>query len=462
MRYNLLKTFDKIYILDLHGNAKKKETASDGSEDKNVFDIQQGVSINIFVKTPKTNTQSAQIYHCDLFGRREEKYNYLLNNNLQSVKWNKLPIVAPNYFFVPKNFSLKEEYEKGFKIIELFTKNSVGIVTGNDELNISFSVDEQIQKLNDLNHLKEDQWRTKYQRAQDSTSWKYVPARQEIVSNIDKNKIISISYRPFDMRYTYYTGKSGGLYSRPLFQVMQHFIKGKNLGLICKRGFVEDASPIFITKNITEFRYWSRAGMQGGDYVFPLYLYQENFGKTKKVTNMKEEIVNKIAATIGVDKVNELQIFDYIYAVLHSSLYRDRYKEFLKIDFPIIPYPDNLKQFERLADLGEKLRKLHLMENVKIQQNIANFPIAGTNEIDKPRYSNNKVFINKDQYFDNVPLSAWEFYIGGYQPAQKWLKDRKDKKLDFNDVQHYQKIITVLCETKQIMKEINTNLKKLK
>ncbi|MDR0704367.1 MAG: hypothetical protein LBF88_05195, partial [Planctomycetaceae bacterium] len=156
------------------------------------------------------------------------------------------------------------------------------------------------------------------------------------------------------------------------------------------------------------------------------------------------------------------RIFDYIYAVLHSPLYRERYKEFLKIDFPRIPYPVHAGNFERLAGLGEKLRKLHLMEKVKIQQNVANFPVAGTNKIEKPQYGKNKVFINENQYFDNVPLSAWEFYIGGYQPAQKWLKDRKERTLDFDDVRHYQKMIAVLCETEQIMKEIDINLQKFK
>jgi predicted helicase len=173
---------------------------------------------------------------------------------------------------------------------------------------------------------------------------------------------------------------------------------------------------------------------------------------------MNEAIVKEFAAKIGIKKVNEIRIFDYIYAVLHSPSYRERYKEFLKIDFPRIPYPENAEQLKRLANFGEKLRKLHLMENVKSQKNIANFPVSGTNEIEKPEYVGTKVFINNAQYFDNVPQTAWEFYIGGYQPAQKWLKDRKGRKLGFDDVQHYQKIIAVLAETEKIMGEIDVSL----
>jgi hypothetical protein len=158
------------------------------------------------------------------------------------------------------------------------------------------------------------------------------------------------------------------------------------------------------------------------------------------------------------------QIFDYIYAVLHSPSYRERYKEFLKIDFPRIPYPENAEQFNKLAEFGAKLRRLHLMENVEPQATTANFPIAGTNEIETSVYdeNKNKVFINDVQYFDNVPPEAWDFYIGGYQPAQKWLKDRKGRTLNYDDICYYQRIITVLCETEKIMKEIDVNLQKFK
>jgi predicted helicase len=460
MRKNLLEIFDKIYIFDLHGNAKKKETAPDGSDDKNVFDIQQGVSINIFVKTPNTNTQTAQIFHCDLFGKRPEKYNFLLENDLQTVKWKELQPVAPDYFFVPKNFSLKEDYGKGFKIDELFIVNSSGIKTQRDDASIKFTKQECENIKSDFLNLTNEQLKQEYGFV-DVRDWTMEFARKDLKSNpIITDKI---QYRPFDIRFMNYTGKTKGVMGYPRYEVMQYFIKGENIGLIISRQCVSDWRYVFVADKISDINYIATAGQFGGGYVFPLYLYQENFGQTEKVVNMKTSIVKEFAAKISVENIDEIQIFDYIYAFLHSHAYREKYKEFLKIDFPRISYPENVEQFNRLASFGEKLRKLHLMEEIANQARnddkpLANFPIVGTNEVEKPEYTENKVFINDTQYFDNVPQTAWNFYIGGYQPAQKWLKDRKGRKLGFDDVQHYQKIISVLAETEKIMREIDVNM----
>ncbi|MDR2692377.1 MAG: N-6 DNA methylase, partial [Dysgonamonadaceae bacterium] len=424
MRKNLLHTFDKIYILDLHGNSKKKETAPDGSEDKNVFDIMQGVSINILVKKNNNNRSAAQVFHYDLFGKRPNKYSFLLENNLQSVKWNKLKPTASDYFFVPKDFSLKEEYEKGVKIDELFQLYRSGVTTANDKNLISF------------HPFKENN----YQYA----------------------------FSPLDIRYINYDLKK---VQRPRHDVMQYFIKGENIGLIMRRNVenTKDWKQIFVSNNMVDGNYLSAR-----TYIFPLYLCHENFGQTKKVTNLNEAIVSVIAAKAAIPINNgeiagqarndgfELQIFDYIYAVLHSPSYRERYKEFLKIDFPRIPYPENAEEFKRLAELGAKLRKLHLMENVGAILAIAQYPKEGDNKVEKLTYENNKVWINDAQYFDNVPSEAWNFYIGGYQPGQKWLKDRKGRTLNYDDICHYQRIIAVLCETETIMKEIDVNLQKFK
>jgi predicted helicase len=355
----------------------------------------------------------AQVFHFGLYGKRQEKYNFLLENDLHSIKWTELQPSAPNYFFVPKDFSLQEEYDKGFKIDELFIVNSSGIKTHNDDVLVDFKP-------------------------------------------FDKNNQTYL-YRPFDVRFINYDLKK---VVRHRYQVMQHFLKGENVGLIISRQCVSDWRYIFVANKISDINYIATAGQYGAGNVFPLYLYQETFGKTEKVLNLNESIVKEMAAKIGVEKVNEIQIFDYIYAVLHSPAYREKYKEFLKIDFPRIPYPENVEEFGRLTAIGERLRKLHLMEDVEPQNDIANFPIQGTNEIENPfteksnDYRDNKVWINGVQYFDNIPQAAWEFYIGGYQPAQKWLKDRKGRKLEYNDVRHYQKIIAVLCETERIMAEI--------
>ncbi|MDR1371991.1 MAG: DUF559 domain-containing protein, partial [Dysgonamonadaceae bacterium] len=630
MRYNLLQTFDKIYIIDLHGNAKKKETAHDGGKDENVFDIQQGVSINIFVKTGKKKINSfSNIYYTDLYGKRAEKYNYLLENNLQTIRWKELELSAPNYFFVPKNFSLQQEYELGFKINELFDLNGVGICSKRDETVFKDSKSELINVLNDFKDLSEIEIKQKYKtEIKESRDKKTIFAKQNILKfGIDEKYLQQISYRPFEKKWTYFTNKSKGFLAYPVYEIMQHFVKGKNIGLVVGRqGQVVGQmiwNLVFVVDRISDLNLYYR----GGGTVFPLYLYHEHFGQTEKVANLNAAIVSKFPSFGGVpegrggrytgeqpppapskggefrnsqnymqlpynpnlktrarelrkagilsevlfwnrvknkqfkgydfdrqkivgnyivdffctncnvvieidgsshddkqeydaardaflqsvgltvihipdidikkklDDVMEIlhghaalqsfpvlskgdgttpssghpskggelepeQIFDYIYAVLHSPVYREKYKEFLKIDFPRIPYPKNAEQFEKLVAFGEKLRHLHLMENITVPNNFANFPESGNNKIENSfteksnDYQNNKVWINDSQYFDNVPEIAWKFYIGGYQPAQKWLKDRKGRTLTYEEIEHYQKIIFVLNETDRFMKEI--------
>jgi predicted helicase len=232
---------------------------------------------------------------------------------------------------------------------------------------------------------------------------------------------------------------------------MSNFIIKINVGLIAKRGIDEpNSAPIFVSDKINESRGWSRPGMEGIESIFPLYLYAEDGSKTP---NLKKEIVAEIEKAVG--KEGPEDIFDYIYAVLHSPSYRERYKEFLKIDFPRVPYPKDAKVFKKLIALGAELRLLHLLESPKVDKSITTYPVAGSDVVEKVAYKDGKVFINKEQYFGKVPEIAWNFYIGGYQPAQKWLKDRKGRALTNSDIEHYQKIIIVLMETERIMKEID-------
>jgi predicted helicase len=425
MRKNLLNTFDKIYILDLHGNAKKKETAPDGSKDENVFDIQQGVSINIFVKTRKKNKNSiATVYHADLYGIRAEKYSFLLNNNLQTVRWQQLKIENDIFFFVPKDFGLKEEYEKGFKIDELLPVNTSGVKTHDDANLVSFN---PFPKNNQL-----------------------------------------YAYRPFDNRYINYDLKK---VKRHRNEVMQHFLIGNNIGLItCRQQSTFDFQHVFLSNVISDM---CAVSLQTKEttYVFPLYLYIKNGIADSdkrpyhKHHNLNTTIINELSHQLDMQFTEEkeetentfapIDVLDYIYAILHSPTYRKRYKEFLKIDFPRVPYPQSSEQFWQLVSLGAKLRRLHLLDNVVPKDDIATFPMQGSNEVEKLQYSGDRVYINNTQYFDHVPPEAWNFYIGGYQPAQKWLKDRKGRTLDFDDVNHYRKIIRVLKETGEVMREID-------
>ena len=452
MRKSLLETFDEIYILDLHGNSRKKEMALDGSKDENVFDIMQGVSINIFVKKGNViaseaschsrldrESPLARVFHYELYGKRSAKYHYLKNHSIKDVPWQELNPQAPQYFFVPKDFSVQSEYEKGFKIDELMKVNAAGIKTHHDAELVSFSP-----------------FKTEYNQG--------------------------YSYRALDNRYLNYDLQK---VERHRFSLMFHMLKD-NLSLSVARQCVDDWKYVFCTNYISDINLIASAGKLGGGNVFPLFLYptenEANLGEQRK-SNLDETIWQKIDACLG-DKTTPEQIFDYIYGVLHTPSYRERYKEFLKIDFPRIPYPQNAEEFNRIASIGEKLRKLHLMQEIP-QPLTVSFNIPGDNVVTEVRFDssrhsepkaknpdissldpsvamlhqddasvNGKVFINKSQCFENIPELAWNFYIGGYQPAQKWLKDRKNRTLTYDDIEHYRKIIAILVETHKLMLEL--------
>jgi predicted helicase len=467
MRWHLLKTYDKIYTIDLHGNSKKKETAPDGSVDDNVFDIMQGVSINIFVKTGKKKANElGKVFHFDLYGKREMKYVFLSDNLLKSVDFRELKPNKPNYFFIPKNEDGRVLYENGFKVDELFKKSTVGFVSANDSLNISFDEKEHKVKIQDLILLDEISWRSKYNRKKDARDWQYQFAKNDCVEN-QSNKISEVSYRPFDIRHTLYTGNSRGMYASPQPKIMQHFLKGANVGLVIPKLNKED-NCFFISKNIIAHKLCSA---YDSNSIFPVYLYPENKEQqtidqsSERIPNLNADIVKEISNKIELTFTKEkeltkdtfapIDILDYIYAVLHSPNYREKYKEFLKIDFPRVPYPKDKDTFWQLVKLGGEIRQIHLLESAVVVKPISKYPHTGTNVVGKTKYENGNVYINETQCFENVPEVAWNFYIGGYQPAQKWLKDRKDRELQIDDIRHYMKIIVALTETDRLMKEIN-------
>jgi predicted helicase len=255
-----------------------------------------------------------------------------------------------------------------------------------------------------------------------------------------------------------------------MYNNFKHFIEKKNIGLTYERQCViGDYTNIFISNTIVDGHILGTAFSKG--YTAPLYIYpetngQQTIGQTAERTpNLNVEIVKQIAEKLGLTFTNEkettkdtfapIDILDYIYAVLHSPTYREKYKEFLKIDFPRVPFPKEKDTFWTLVKLGGEIRQIHLLESPTVEKYITQYPEDGNNIVVKPKYENGKVFINDTQYFDNVPQIAWDFFIGGYQPAQKWLKDRKERKLEFDDILHYQKIIVALSETDRLMKEID-------
>lgn len=406
MRWNLLSTFDKIYTINLHGNYKKKEVCPDGSPDENVFDIQQGVSINLFIKTgEKKASELGKVYYYDLYGKREEKYDFLTNTPFSEVKYQELQPVAPMYFFVPKNFGLMDEYEKGVSISSLFSLGSMGITTGHDKEMVS------------LQSFKSDY------------NFQY-------------------SYRPFDIRWINYDVKQ---ITRARANVMNN-LKKPNIALclIKVNSSSDGLFKVLMSAGLTDKTILSS---KDNANVFPLYLYTKEFGEEKKNPNLKKEEWQKFNDAVGKETTPE-EILAYIYAVLHSPSYRERYKEFLKVDFPRIPLPKTAKEFNRLTAIGQQLIDLHLMNNTQSWKCMTTFPEVGSQQVDFQEWKDGQVWINDKQYFGNVPESVWEFYIGGYQPAQKWLKDRKGRTLSFDEIKHYLHIIHALEETERLMKEI--------
>lgn len=466
MRKSLLESFDKIYIIDLHGNASKKEKNPNGGSDENVFDIQQGVSINIFVKN---KSLKKKVSHFDLYGKREFKYSFLNTNSINTIDWNKLKIDDDNCFFSFKDLSTEKEYLKHISIAELMPLNNSGIQTKCDSISINESVDELKKTVALFKNEPVEKLKTLFSK-DESSGWNFQNAKDDLIQN---HRIVyaDYNYRPFDFRKIVYTGTSSGFLGRSRSIVMKHFVNKKNDGICLMRQFFQDApySHIYATKCLIDER--TMYSNRGGTYLFPLYLYktsdgQQTIGHTAERTpNLNPEIVRQITQGLGLTFTPEkestegtfapIDILDYIYAVLHSPRYRETYKEFLKIDFPRVPYPSDASTFWQLVKLGGELRQIHLLESPAVEQYITQYPVGGDNAVDKPTYQNGRVYINETQYFDSVPEVAWSFYIGGYQPAQKWLKDRKGRKLEFEDILHYQKIIVALTETDRLMKEID-------
>jgi predicted helicase len=424
MRYHLMETFDKIYVFDLHGNANKKEVGKNGEKDENVFDIKTGVSIILGIKKKNKSKKLAEVFRFDIFGQRKEKFDFLNKNSFNTVKWKKVKVVKPNYEFVIRDEKLMKEYNKGFSINELFIEKSVGIVTAKDKVFIGNSKEELEKQVKDYFTNK------------------------EIDKIFNMEKVKKISYRPFDKRFIYY---DTDLIERARKNLMKIFEICNIPTLVCTRQVKSGDiySHALISENMVESTFVSNKTSEIG-YVFPLYSYEYN----NKIPNLNQKIIEEIIKKIEME-ISPEDIFNYIYAVLYSPSYREKYKEFLKIDFPKVPYPKNDKQFIELAKLGEKSIKIHLLEDLEISNFITKYPIAGDDKVGKVEYKDGKVFINSKQYFEGVLEDVWNFYIGGYQPAQKWLKDRKNKILSSEELVHYQKIIVSLAKTIEVMKQID-------
>jgi len=459
MRRSLMKSFDHIYVLDLHGNSKKKEKCPDGSKDVNVFDIQQGVAIILAVKKKGTGRG---ISHADLWGLRNVKYDWLKNNDIKSTKWKRLKPKQEFYFFVPRDEKLLAGYQKYAKITDIFPTNSVGIVTSRDKFAIDRDKNELKKRIRMFcdESLPDGMIKQAF-GLKDKNTWKIKNSRSKIRQEKKWEKqIIEILYRPFDRRWIFY---NDAVIERTRKDVMRHMMR-ENFGLLCCRqqnkvGFYH----AFVTTTIVESCIVSDKTREIA-YLLPLYLYPGedlyNNSKAKayrREVNINLVVLDALKKAYGKEPEPE-QIFYYVYAVLYSDIYRQRYAEFLKSDFPRIPFCRDYDLFSQMGKLGRELVLLHLMKSARLDTPIAKFEGKGDNLVGKIVYDATKsvVYINSGRYFGPVGKDIWQYQIGGYQVMSKWLKYRKDHHLSLKEIKHYCRVATAIRETISIQKKIDT------
>jgi hypothetical protein len=518
MRQSLMNAFTDIYILNLHGNSKKREKCPDGSPDENVFDIQQGVTLGIFVKEPN-KAGPARVNHADLWGLRGAKYGYLFEMDVNGTRWNLLDPRSPLYLFIPQSTGLKAEYDQGWRASNAFPRTLLGPNSHRDDFAVAFDKQTAALRLRDLANpaLPDEELAEKY-HIRDTRDWKLAQARGHVPKQAEPVECI---YRPFDFRYMLY-GAFAFDYHRP--EVNDSLLE-PNVALISTRQTKERFAVLSTARPAGQHKL---ATPYDGSYLSPLYLYpppttagsEQNHlgieeshwpaGRSGRRPNLDPQFVADIEQRVGLsfasDGKGDLKksfgpedAFNYIYAVFHSPTYRTRYAEFLKSDFPRLPLTSDRSLFAALIEKGSELVSLHLMESPKLDHLITTFPAKGSNVVEKVVFveagfspascppegglheapcppagglyegspkapwppkgglyeGTGRVCINGIQYFQGVPREVWEFHIGGYQVLEKWLKDRKGRELTWDDIQHYQKVVVALKETIRLMAEID-------
>lgn len=443
MRWHLMQTFDKIYVLDLHGSANKQEKAPDGSKDENVFNIMQGVGIILAVKTgEKRKGRLADVFHAEIYGSRQDKIEALT----QTPNWKSVGPTS-THMFVPTKGPASLDYAQGVAVNDLFYVGGLGIVTGRDKLALAFDENELIARIRRFQAMSAEEARTAFDLGKDSTTWKVEWAQQDALENEAEALVTRVQFRPFDYRYCYYLPSSSGFLVRPNTRVMKHFLAGDNLGLVTTR--LQKNNPgAFITDSLTTHKVFNS---YDSNSTFPLWLYDEN---GERRSNFNEKSVKLLSVNLSESPEPDV-LFDYVYGVLHSPSYRSQYADEMRIAFPRIPAIPSEEELLRVSRLGRELRLTHLLLADDTSAPETTFPEVGNDTVSTVAFKNGKIRINDDQYFGNVSDVTWNLRVGGYQPARKWLQERKGRTLSDDEIAHYQGILGALSGTERIMREID-------
>ena len=480
MRQSLMSSFSNVSILNLHGNQKRREKAPDGSDDNNVFDIKQGTAISFFSK--RGGPSATDIQYADLWGKKKDKYDWLRKSDVSDTRGETLKPRRPFFGFRPAGSKREPEYLRGYKITDIFAIGSNGVQTSRDDLVVAFdkhTLENRIRAFADPRKTT-DEVRSEFFKDKgdddhlpgDTEVWSVPEARKALQETKGwERSIIPYLYRPFDERSIVYLDC---LVHRTRRNAMHH-LQSENIGLCVGRaGLVTNDAwdLLFCTRAICDHNLFYR----GSSLNMPLWISEDTkpsrhlFQKLGSATsNIKAaflaEASQRFFTRDSKSSFGAIDILDYVYAVLSSPAYRDRYSEFLKTDFPRVPLTSDRKLFAALAEKGGELISLHLMESPKLSHFITKYEQPGDHEVKKVRYAEpnpkagikaGRVYINDTQYFEGIPQNVWELHIGGYQVCEKWLKDRKGRKLSSDDIDHYQKIVVALNETIRIMAEIDS------
>jgi len=470
MRRSLMQSFGEIYVRDLHGNSLKREKNPSGGKDENVFDIMQGTAILLAIRRPGREGE-CKVRHAELWGDREGKYATLSNGSVEGTAWNELTPAAPSYLFVPQDRSLSAEYTEFPSLKDIFPVSVLGYQTHRDQFAIAFERSEIVARLEKMRGKDTDADLHRQFGTKDNGDWNLATQRARLKG--DKNwkaPILKVAYRPFDWRWSYFTDLA---IDRPRKELLKHVAGRENLCInVTRQTKASDWRHAVVTDVPAPAVF---VELKDGSTVFPLYLYDDEINGANgdlfkgRHPNLSRIFLDELAVKLGKQQepryglpkgLTPEDIFHYIYAVFHAPGFRDRYADSLKRDFPRVPLTADLGLFRALARKGRELVALHLLNEEQapqINQFVTKFRKPGTNVVEKVEYDPGKrhVRINKEQYFEDVSAETWSFQIGGYQVCEKWLKDRKGRKLSYDDTQHWQRVVVALTETRRLMEEID-------